>query len=315
MEDHPLQKVTIPGAILASLLHRCSSAPGDTDGLLFGHVSLITPSSLSDDFPADQSSSTDSSPTLVAAVTDFFSSGTTTSFYDSAGHIDVASLRRFLPLSPSLHLLGWFSARRRSSLRPSLREFSVSQSLSSRSEFSFAIEGDSSSAFIPSIFLLLATPYPDQQTLIHTHDYRTYKFRVSNNTFDAKPLHLINIGPAFRGHYSSFCPNSDFPYLPYQVRGSPMKEDRKESDGLSHMKQLSKDQNQLNFYAEGHEIGNLSKLLGSEASNYTSGLEDLYGNMLAKLDNLARLVESSSSKVLEQENCNMRLRYKVAGLE
>lgn len=94
-----------------------------------------------------------------------------------------------------------------------------------------------------------------------------------------------------------------------------MKEDGKASDRLSHMKQLFEDQNQLNLYAEGHEIGSLSKLLGSEAMNYTSGLEDLYEKMLANLDTLARRVESSSSKVLQQEHSTMRLRYKVAGLE
>lgn len=81
------------------------------------------------------------------------------------------------------------------------------------------------------------------------------------------------------------------------------------------MSMLAKDQRQLDMCAEGFEVGSLSRLVGMEAANYTSGLEDLYEKMLEKLNGLARLVEKSSSKVLEQESHNMKLRYKVAGLD
>lgn len=96
-----------------------------------------------------------------------------------------------------------------------------------------------------------------------------------------------------------------------------MNEDRSEK-GLSRKKEVSKVQRELDFCAEGLEVGDLRRLMGTEAANYTSGVEDLYEKMLAKVENLARLVEKSSAKVLEQENQNRKLRYKVArsaGLE
>lgn len=93
-----------------------------------------------------------------------------------------------------------------------------------------------------------------------------------------------------------------------------MAEDEK-MESLVSIKRGLKDQKELDLCAEGFEIGRLNKLMGSDASNYTAELEHLYDKMLVKLDNLARLVEASSAKVLEQENHNMKLRYKVAGLE
>ncbi|GMH26532.1 hypothetical protein Nepgr_028375 [Nepenthes gracilis] len=318
MGDHVLQKVTIPGPTLASLIHRVFSSPGDSDGLLFGRVSHIIPSSLSDD--ADLISTTSSassgySSTLVATVTGFISPGTTCSFYDSSGHLDISSLRRLVHLS-NHPLIGWFSARRRCPLSPSLREFSVSQSLTSKTQFSFPVQNITSSEISPCIFLLLTTPFPDGQTPIHSYDYRAYQFRISSKSFDAKPLGIINIGPAFRGHYSAFCPNSQLPYLSCDYRDSPMKEDSREvSESLNQMKKLLVYQKELDVYVEGYSVGSLNALMGSQATNYVTGLEELYEKMLAKLDSLAKLVENSSAKVLEQENHNIRLRYKVAGLE
>lgn len=78
-----------------------------------------------------------------------------------------------------------------------------------------------------------------------------------------------------------------------------MNEDRSEKS-LSRKKQVSKVQRELDFCAEGLEVGDLRRLMGTEAANYTSGVEDLYEKMLAKIENLARLVEKSSAKVLEQ---------------
>lgn len=95
-----------------------------------------------------------------------------------------------------------------------------------------------------------------------------------------------------------------------ELGGSPMKEEDEER--LSRMKQVAKDQKELDDYAEGFEIGKLSSLMGSEARSYTAGLEDLYEKMLLKIDNLTRLVEKSSAKVLEQENHNRKLKQKIS---
>lgn len=78
-----------------------------------------------------------------------------------------------------------------------------------------------------------------------------------------------------------------------------MAEDEKK-ETLGDLKRGHKDQKELNIFAEGFEIGRLNRLMGPEAANYTVELEDLYHKMLSKLDELTRLVEWSSAKVLEQ---------------
>ena len=125
------------------------------------------------------------------------------------------------------------------------------------------------------------------------------KFRTSSRSLDPKSIDIVNIGPAFRGHYGFFSPNSPFPILPCELRTSPMREDGNE-DSLVQKKMVLKDQKELDKCAQGLEVGNLSRLMGSEALNYTSGLENLYEKMLAKIESLARQVEKSSVKILEQ---------------
>ncbi|XP_062166200.1 uncharacterized protein LOC133872635 [Alnus glutinosa] len=287
MADPPIDKIAISGPTLASLIQRFSSSSGPLDGLLFGHVALLSPSTLSDDDPSSSTTTatTSTSQTLIATITSFLS----LPFSSPSGHL----LPSF-PSSPSP--LGWFSARRRSPLRPSMREFSVSQSLSS-----------SSTPLSPCLFLLLASPIHDHA--IHTHEYRAYQFRASSESFDPKCIDIVNIGPGFRGHYGAFSPNSPFPALPCEVGGSVMVEDEKEG-GEGELEE----RRQLDLCAEGFEVRRLRRLIGSGAADYTAELEDLYEKMLAKVESLARQVELSSAKVFEQENHNRKLRHKAARL-
>lgn len=119
---------------------------------------------------------------------------------------------------------------------------------------------------------------------------------------------MVNLGPAFRGHYGNFTPNSPFPDLPFQVKGLNC-ESMVEDEGEKENEKFG------TLCDEGFKIGRLKNLMGSEAANYTAELEELYNNMIKKLNGLAKLVEQSSARVLEQENHNMKLRYKVAGFE
>lgn len=61
-----------------------------------------------------------------------------------------------------------------------------------------------------------------------------------------------------------------------------------------------KTQSELDMWAEGLEVSSLSRLMGLEAASYTSGVEELYGKMLVKIESLAREVEDSSAKIREQ---------------
>ncbi|XP_021289016.1 uncharacterized protein LOC110420142 [Herrania umbratica] len=303
MDDPVLQKIAISGPTLASMIQRLSSSPADVDGLLFGHVTYITPSTLPDD-----SAQTPPDSQLVATISSFVSFPSLLSFYDSLGRVDSS---RLAPHLNHKSIVGWFSSRRKTPLRPSMREFSVSRSLSSIPSLSLPVQdANFNSHFTPSIFLLFTTPIQDQ--FIQTNQYRAFQFQSAKLRFNPVSIDIVNIGPAFRGHYGSFSPNSELPFLNCELRSlTAMNEDRTE-ENLSGMKQAGKDQSELDMCAEGMQIGRLSRLIGPEAVNYTAGLEDLYQKMLSKIESLARLVETSSAKVLEQENHNRKLRYKVA---
>ncbi|KAJ0027984.1 hypothetical protein Pint_34951 [Pistacia integerrima] len=286
-----LQKIAISGPTLASMIQRLSSSPGDVDGFIFGHVTQIT--TLSD----DTSSSDNSASQLTATITSFLCSGSPLSFYDALGRVNSPKVPSF---NQQNHLLGWFSGRRQSAIRPSMREFAVTNSLSKIPQFKFSIK-NSSETLSPCVFILFTTPLTDQ--LIHTHQYRAYQFNTSNKSFHAKSLDVVNIGPAFRGHYDNFAPNCALPLM----NCSAMDE-----ESMYANKEKVTDQKQLDLCAEGFQIERLRRLMGPEATNYTEALEDLYEKMLAKAESLTRLVESSSAKVFELENNNRKLRYKVS---
>ncbi|KAK8464712.1 hypothetical protein PHAVU_010G064400 [Phaseolus vulgaris] len=304
MDDPPLQKIAISGPTLASLIQRFSTSPSAIHGLLFGHITHL-PITLSDD-------SSSAAPTLLATVTGFLCSP---SFHDSSGAVLPSAVL------PHSSLLGWFSARRRSALRPSMREFSVTSSLSSLSQFSSSIDNsnpnlnsnspEQPSLFPPCVFLLLASPPFDHapSSFVHTHEYRAFQFCTGPQCFEPRSLDVINIGPAFRGHYGAFSPNSRLPALDCGPRGSPM--DDGGDERLAGMKQAAKDQRELDGCAEGFEVGRLSRMVGSDARSYTEGLEELYQKMLVKIQNLTSLVDESSAMVLQQENHNRKLKHKI----
>ncbi|XP_076910537.1 uncharacterized protein LOC143568214 [Bidens hawaiensis] len=294
-----LEKIQISGPTLASLLHRVNSASGDLDGLLFGRVTHITPSTLSDDSTSDQ-------PTLIATVTGFYSFTSTSTFYSSSGQIHTPSLNSLISTSDCL--IGWFSARRKTHIRPSMRETAVTASLAADGK-PIAVQTLSSTKcyhFSPSIFILFTNPFHDQ--LIHTHEYKAFQFRSLTDTFEAKTLDAVNLGPGFREHYGNFTPNSPFPDLPFEVKGLG-NECMVEDEG-----KFENDKFGL-LCDDGFKIGRLKSLMGSEAAHYTAELEELYGNMIKQMNGLAKVVEQSSARVLEQEKHNMKQRCKVAGIE
>lgn len=198
-----------------------------------------------------------------------------------------------------------------------MRESCVTESLSSNTDLSFQVlksPNSNSITLSPCLFLLLTTPFrKEDQVLIHTHDYRVYQFRLSTECFEPKTIKIINIGPNV-GHYVDYETHSPFPEILCEIRDpNSMSEDVKsETDDVS---LSSKNQSQLDLCADGFQIKRLENLTGPVASGYTAEVEDLYSKMIGKLNGLARLVEKSSAKVLEQETRNMKLRYKVAGLE
>ncbi|PWA52000.1 hypothetical protein CTI12_AA455700 [Artemisia annua] len=282
-----IDKIQISGPTLASLLHRFTTSSGDIDGLLFGHVTTTTPLTLSD--------TTITTPTTTITITSFFSSPSTTTFYTPSGHLHTPTITTLTTNQPPL--IGWFSGRRKTHLRPSMKETNVTSNLARY------LQNDQS-----CIFLLLTTPF--YENLIHTHDYKVFSFSNGSGVFEVKGLDILNLGPGFRGHYGHFEPMSLFPDIGFSVKGldiETMVEDGGDEGGDKKFGELCDE--------SGFDVGRLKRLLGEEASGYTAELEEMYNNMIKKMNALAKVVEQSSAKVLQQENHNMKLRYKVAGLE
>ncbi|XP_026441550.1 BRCA1-A complex subunit Abraxas 1-like [Papaver somniferum] len=311
----PLQKISISGPTLTSIIQRFSSSPGDVDGLLYGHITSSSPL-LEDDVVLAESSSSarsssdSSSSTSIATITGFFCSGTVLSFYNSLGQLNLPVLQSLLSNNQNQNqtLIGWFVGRRRTCLRPSMREFSVCKSLATKNALTKLFN-------LPPVFMIFTTPVTDQT--IHTHDYQAFQFR--RGKFEAKTVDVVNIGPAFRGHYNDFEPNSVFPLLPCVFKGDGIEigggDGEKSKGSLSELKEREKGQKKLDNVVQGFEVGRLSKLMGSQAMNYTQELEALYEAMLMKLEGLARVVEKSNEKVIEQELRIGKMRNKFAGLE
>ncbi|XP_010464492.1 PREDICTED: BRISC complex subunit Abro1-like [Camelina sativa] len=306
MDDLSLEKIEISGSILASLIQRASSSPSDVDGLIFGQIHRIVSSNLSDDSPADSLASSDQ---IVATVTSFVCTGKTVSFYDPLGRVNSRRVESLRVDSPD-RLIGWFSARRKTANRPSMRESAVTSSLSS--QFHLPIEDSQnpkSTNMASCVFFLLTTPSTDQ--CIHTHEYRAYQFRSSKQRLEPRSVGIVNIGPAFRGHYGSFSPKSGFPPLICELDSSAMIVDRDEGS-LGAKKQAAKDQKEIDALAEGLQVGDLKCLVGAEAASFTGGIEDMYEKMLAKIQSLASDVETSSAFLFQQEKHNRKLRNRVA---
>lgn len=189
-----------------------------------------------------------------------------------------------------------------------MREFSVCKSLATKNTLTKLFN-------LPPVFMIFTTPVTDQT--IHTHDYQAFQFR--RGKFEAKTVDVVNIGPAFRGHYNDFAPNSVFPLLPCVFKGDGMEigggDGERSKGSLSVLKEREKGQKKLDNVLQGFEVGRLSKLMGSQAMSYTQELEALFEAMLMKLEGLARVVEKSNEKVIKQELLIGKMRNKFAGLE
>ncbi|XP_039115241.1 uncharacterized protein LOC120250485 [Dioscorea cayenensis subsp. rotundata] len=296
----PFDKISIPGPVLAAILHRCSSSSGDSNGLLFGRAVPLPPREPTDDLGPSPS------PTLAAVVTSHLSSSSPASFFDPLGRIDSNSSFLCSPPVPGSHLIGWFSARRRSPLRPSMRERAVSLSL-----FKSVIQDSADFSARPSVFLLLSSLESGNQA-VHTHDYRAFVICPSG-ALEPRSVSIVNVGPAFRGQYGAFTPESPFPWIPMAPRWKD--DDGGERRSLNGLRQVAHEQRVLDVSAEGFGIERLGILVGDGAAEYTSEVEDLYKKMLVKLEGLARNVEESNVRVLEQESRNIELRKKLAGLD
>lgn len=125
--DQAVHKVAIAGPILAHILQDFNATRGDCDGVLFGHLQKTMSPKFEDD---DEHSGMQEE--LTAIITGFFCSGHVFSFYDACGRIIPAKLANLLSDRGNRGgdpLIGWFSARHNTPMRPSLRETAVTRCL------------------------------------------------------------------------------------------------------------------------------------------------------------------------------------------
>lgn len=138
--DQAVHRVAVSGPILAHILQDFGASHGDCDGVLFGHLDKTISPKLEDD---DEQSGLQEE--LTAIITGFHCSGSLFSFYDASGRIDPAKLLRLVGDRESRGgdpVIGWFSGRRNTPMRPSLRETAVTRYFRlSHSTFSSNHEG------------------------------------------------------------------------------------------------------------------------------------------------------------------------------
>ncbi|XP_078181190.1 BRISC complex subunit Abro1-like protein isoform X2 [Carex rostrata] len=309
----PPSDLSISGIALSSLLHLASTSPSDSSGLLGGHLSLpSSPSPPLSDFDPSPSVPTPSSSSSLF-ITHLVSFNSPLSFFSSLGHVDASLVQSHFPNSSPV---GWFSFRRSSSLRPSMREFAVSVSLAK-----------TLGSNTPCVFLLLSSSLSPNRA-VHTYDYRAFLLSPGvNPVLEPVSLRVLNVGPSSSGgQYDSFSANlSALPSVPCVIRGvddanamvicEGEKKKSKKEDSLVTLKEKAREQKVLDVSTEGFAVERLEKLVGGPADAYTHEIEELYGSMLRKLESLTSQVEKTSSVVFEQENRNLELRCKLAGME
>ncbi|CAN6325587.1 unnamed protein product [Urochloa humidicola] len=277
----PPPNLSISGAALAALLHRCAAASGDCDGLLFGRASHLPapPSALSDDLAAAPPA-----PALSISVSGHCSLSHPSSFSDPLG--------RFQPPSSAdlSAAVGFFSSRRRTALRPSMREVALAHSLSK------------TLATAHPLLFILVSPSASPGLSTHAYDYRAFLL-IASRLVPAS-LAVVNVGPGFRDQYHAFYPQSPMPCLPIP---------QPSSSGQRHNHTIG-EQKAVDEMVDGFEIGRLQGVLGS-AAGQAAEMDEMYAGMLSKLEKLAKEVEKSNLRVLEQENRNLLLRSRYAGMQ
>ncbi|TVU15576.1 hypothetical protein EJB05_39104, partial [Eragrostis curvula] len=256
-------KLSVSGAALAAILGCCNSADGDCDGLLFGRAAHppAPPPSLFDDDSAPVSSA----PSLTISIAGHASLGRPSFVSDPLGRFQLHTSS-----FPAGTAVGFFSSRRRTAPRPSMREAALAHSLSK------------SLALTHPVVFLLVLPSSSPNLAVHSFDYRA--FLLVDSRFVPSTLHVVNLGPGFRDQYHAFAAESPMPWMPPQAPAG----------GYSMGEEKAMDR-----MVEGFGMRRVEGLVTS-ATVHAAEMEEMYAAMLRKLEGLARQVEESNELVLQQ---------------
>jgi len=212
-------RVSMPGLILAAMLHDMEGQQSDLEGFLFGFTVRQVVQSQEDARAGVQEGKT------LLPVQGFVGTGRPFSFYDDQGRVLPDRLRTYLADKPSQSLIGWFKFRRNSPLRPSARELEVHAQLCHMYQNEInKNRGMKHFGFIMGLF----TSYKSSEII--TYDYRFMQIDVSRQIRPVK-LEVINLQHSPQEEYESFAPVTDMPATSTSFL-APMRESVKMIDNL-----------------------------------------------------------------------------------
>jgi hypothetical protein len=138
----------------------------------------------------------------------------------------------------------------------------------------------------PLVFILVS-PSASRDLSTHSFDYRA--FLLVGSRLVPASLAVVNVGPGFRDQYHSFAPESPFPLLPHQPPQAPQGGDC-HSIG---------EQKAVDAMVEGFGLGKLQGLVAA-AAGQAAEMDGMYAGMLRRLEKLAREVEKSNHRLIDQ---------------
>ncbi|XP_057675723.1 BRCA1-A complex subunit Abraxas 1 isoform X2 [Corythoichthys intestinalis] len=115
--------VRIPGIVFASFLFQHANRDSDVEGLLLGEMHMEQHVTISD------TQEDNVRLTQTYSVHKHVSCRQLNTWYDAAGRVDIAAVRRLLGANPLERVIGWYRQRRNSEQRMSMRETAVHRSL------------------------------------------------------------------------------------------------------------------------------------------------------------------------------------------
>lgn len=152
------------------------------------------------------------------------------------------------------------------------------------------------------LLVILVSPNTSDDLSTHSFDYRA--FLLLGSRFVPTSFAVVNVGPGFRDQYHSFAPESSFPLLTQP--SPPAAPEAEDAYSIG-------EQKKVDAMVDGFGLGRLQELVGAVAGQ-AAGMDSMYAGMLQRMEKLAREVEKSNHRVLDQEKRNLVLRSKTAGL-
>lgn len=191
-------RISIPGVILAALLHDMEGHSGDLEGFLFGSTTRHVVDNVEDAELGVQEGKT------RLAIQAFVCTGRPFSFYDQLGRVVPDQLRAFCADRPHHSLIGWFKFRRNTPPRLSARELEVHAQLCQLYQKELNKDRDLKHfGFVMGLF----TSFKAAEII--SYDYR---FVQIDGERQMRPIQLevINIEHSPQQEYASFAPVTDF---------------------------------------------------------------------------------------------------------